>query len=176
MLLGIGTNGFFTLFLRAMHVRVPDLTGDADRVTDVGRELYGLALNLPRASIILCEFEFVRAISCRKASRNGTNLRALVFFLRFAALSFLRVAALSECWSDRQAGNRKQVESQLCRHRNLSLPGKEQTINDLVCCLAPLLTKKASIRERDEAIQHIPELPCRGWLSSAAKFRLSDDC
>ena len=23
--------------------------------------------------------------------------------------------------------------------------------NDLVCCLAPLLTKKASIRERDEA-------------------------
>ena len=63
MFLGIGTNGFFSLFFRAMHVRVPDLTGDADRVADMGRELYVLALNLPRASVILCEFELVRAIS-----------------------------------------------------------------------------------------------------------------
>ena len=68
MLLGIGANGFFTLFFRAMHVRMPDLTGDAHCVADVRRELYVLALDLPRASVILCEFELVRGISWRKAS------------------------------------------------------------------------------------------------------------
>ena len=82
MLFGIGTNGFFSLFLSAMHVRMPDLTRDAYRVADMGRELYVLALNLPRASVILCELELVRAIPCRKASCDGTNLRAFVLFLR----------------------------------------------------------------------------------------------
>jgi hypothetical protein len=48
--------------------------------------------------------------------------------------------------------------------------------NDLVYCLALLLTKKASTREREQAIQQIPELTCRGWLPSAARFRPSNGC
>src|SRR6266404_4821245 len=132
--LGTGINSFLGFLLGAVHVGMPYLASDGNRMADMRRQFYTFALNLPGTSVILCELKLVRAVSCRKTSRHRTSLRALIFFLR--------VAALGKCRGNRQEGNRKQTESQLCRHRSLSLSRASNRRS-----LTLLLTKNGVHRE-----------------------------
>src|SRR6266851_3091625 len=63
MLLGIGINRFFGLFLGSMHVRMPDFAAHRHRVSQVRRKLNGGTSHFPRASILASDLEFSCAIA-----------------------------------------------------------------------------------------------------------------
>src|SRR5262245_8164388 len=90
MFLGVGVHCGLGLFLGAVHIGMPDFAGAGYGVTDVWRELNGLAFYFPGASVACGYLELAGAVSLSQTPGDVADLRALVLFRRVLRQEYRR--------------------------------------------------------------------------------------
>src|SRR5262250_3898905 len=90
VLLGVGVHGLLGLFFGSVHIGMPDFAGDGYGVTDMGRELNGLAFYFPGAPVACGYLELAGAVTLSQTPGDVADLRALVLFRRVLRQEYRR--------------------------------------------------------------------------------------